>query len=67
MKKQRQKSETPKVPLNSRIITEDGPGTTIGMEFRRNTNGGPGCRQYRVRLDDGRIRHYSVIDVTKEA
>lgn len=38
---------------------EDGDGVVIGVEMRKNTNGGPGVRQYRVRLDDGRIRHYS--------
>lgn len=26
--------------------------------MRKNTNGGPGCRQYRVQLVDGRIRYY---------
>lgn len=41
------------------VITPDGPGTVLGMEMRKNTNGGPGCRQYRVRLQDGRIRHYT--------
>lgn len=43
----------------TQVITPDGPGTVLGMEMRKNTNGGPGCRQYRVRLQDGRIRHYT--------
>jgi hypothetical protein len=47
------------VRLGTIITTEDGYGTTIGMSMRRNTNGGPGARQYVVRLEDGRVRHYS--------
>lgn len=42
-----------------RVATPDGPGEIVGVEMRKNTNGGPGCRQYRVKLDDKRIRHYS--------
>lgn len=45
------------------IKTPDGPGTTIGMNMRKNTNGGPGCLQHVVQLDDGRIRHYARNDV----
>lgn len=41
------------------VITEDGPGKIVGMNMRKNTNGGPGVRQLVVQLDDGRIRHYS--------
>ncbi len=43
----------------SQVLTPDGAGKVIGVEMRKNTNGGPGCRQYRVRLLDGRIRHYT--------
>lgn len=41
------------------VLTPDGPGKIIGVEMRLNTNGGRGCRQLRVRLEDGRIRHYA--------
>lgn len=34
-------------------------GTIIGENFRQNTNGGPGTRQYVVRLDDGRVWHFA--------
>lgn len=44
--------------------TPDGPGKIISMNFRKNTNGGPGTRQYVIQLDDGRIRHYSLSEVT---
>lgn len=50
--------------LNTRVITRDGEGTTIGMNMRKNTNGGPGVRQFVVRLNDGRIRHYSPNELT---
>ena len=42
-----------------RVGTPDGAGVVIGQERRVNTNGGPGTNQWRVQLDDGRIRHYS--------
>lgn len=41
------------------VITPDGPGVIVSEGFRMNTNGGPGTRQYKVKLDDGRYRHYS--------
>ena len=44
---------------HGRVTTPDGPGVVVGQEKRKNTNGGPGTNQYRVQLDDGRIRHYS--------
>lgn len=44
---------------NTPVQTPDGPGRTVGVNMRRNTNGGPGVRQYVVELDDGRVRHYS--------
>jgi hypothetical protein len=49
----------------ARIATPDGNGVIIGSEMRKNTNGGPGARQYRVRLADGRIRHYTPTEVMK--
>ena len=42
-----------------RVSTPDGEGVVISQERRMNTNGGPGTNQWRVQLDDGRIRHYS--------
>jgi hypothetical protein len=48
---------------DTEIMTPDGPGKTIGINMRKNTNGGPGVRQYVVRLADGRIRHYATSDV----
>lgn len=47
----------------TKIQTPDGVGTTINVNMRENTNDGPGVRQYVVRLDDGRIRHYSTNEV----
>jgi hypothetical protein len=44
---------------NDRVTTPDGRGTVIGFSMRKNTNGGPGCKQLVVRLDDGRVRHYA--------
>lgn len=41
------------------VITPDGPGKILCTEMRLNTNGGPGTTQFRVQLDDGKIRHYS--------
>lgn len=49
--------------LGARVTTPDGNGKTIGMNMRKNTNGGPGVRQYIVQLDNGRIRHYSTGNV----
>jgi hypothetical protein len=48
----------PRIRRGSEVITKDGPGKVMGMELRKNTNGGPGAWQYRVRLEDGRVRHY---------
>lgn len=45
------------------VITPDGSGKTIGINKRKNTNRGPGTRQYIVQLDDGRIRHYAINEV----
>lgn len=52
-------------PLDTRVETVDGPGVTVGVARRRNTNQGPGTRQYAVRLDDGRVRHYGLHDVRR--
>lgn len=48
-----------------RVSTPDGEGLVLGREARTNTNGGPGCYQWRVKLDDGRIRHYSAASLTE--
>lgn len=47
--------------INTSVTTKDGPGKVVGYSQRENTNGGPGCRQYVVRLDDGRVRHYNQV------
>jgi len=52
---------------SGRVQTPDGPGEVIGADKRMNTNGGPGTRQWRVRLDDGRIRHYPAAKLTEQA
>lgn len=49
----------------NRVRTPDGPGKVLCREKRMNTNGGPGTNQYRVLLDDGRIRHYSSNELTQ--
>lgn len=54
------KSVSNAIPHGSRVMTCDGPGKTIGMDFRKASNGGPGTRQYVVELDDGRKRHYPI-------
>lgn len=41
------------------VVTPDGPGKFLGTEMRKNTNGGPGTRQARVQLENGKIRHYN--------
>lgn len=51
----------------TKVTTPDGAGVTVGMNKRRNTNEGPGTRQYVVRLEDGRIRHYGVNEVEEES
>jgi len=50
---------------SGRVLTPDRPGEVIGADKRMNTNGGPGTRQWRVRLDDGRIRHYSASELVE--
>lgn len=50
---------------NEKVLTKDGPGIIIGVEFRKNTNGGPGCKQFRIQLGDGRIRHYNINNITR--
>lgn len=59
------KSVSNAFPLNARVMTQDGPGKTIGMDHRKASNGGPGTRQYVVELDDGRKRHYPMNDSNK--
>lgn len=60
----RTESEFPKLKKGTRVNTPNGLGVTIGISMRRNTNGGPGCEQYVVQLDDGRIRHYGKPEIT---
>lgn len=48
-----------KLLLGTPVTTPDGDGHIINYCFRKNTNGGPGCRQYMVRLSDNRIRRYA--------
>lgn len=50
---------------SGRVMTPDGEGVVIGRKFRENTNGGPGTNQWRVQLDDGRVRHYSAARLTE--
>lgn len=50
---------TKKLSHGTSVMTPDGLGVIVGFEHRKNTNGGPGTWQYRIRLEDGRIRHYS--------
>jgi hypothetical protein len=38
----------------TKVQTPDGAGTAISINMRKNTNGGPGARQYVVELDDGK-------------
>lgn len=52
-----------KLKTGTRVQTKDGEGVTVGIDFRKNTNGGPGARQYVVQLDDGRIRHYNTFEI----
>ena len=53
--------------LKEKVFTDDGPGTIVNTQFRKNTNGGPGCREYVVRLDDGRVRRYNTQHVRKKS
>jgi len=46
-----------------KVMTKDGEGVVLGTEMRKNTNGGPGTKQYRVQLSDGRIRHYARVQM----
>lgn len=48
-----------KISRNAHVNTPDGVGIIVGFEQRKNTNSGPGTWQYRIKLDDGRVRHYS--------
>ena len=65
MKQSKTAPSYPRLPNGTRVRTADGDGKTVGMNFRRNTNGGPGVRQYVVMLDDGRVRHYGRFDLTE--
>jgi hypothetical protein len=48
----------PDLPIGTQVETQDGSGSIINYHFRKNTNGGPGTKEYVVRLNDGRNRHY---------
>lgn len=50
----------------TRVCTPDGVGRIVGRAMRRNTSGGPGARQYVVKLDDGRTRHYKQSETKKD-
>lgn len=54
----------PRLRRGEPVSTRDGAGVVVAHLKRGNTNGGPGCHQYRVRLDDGRIRCYGANAVT---
>lgn len=43
----------------ARVQTPEGPGVIVGTEMRKNTNNGPGTRQFRVQLEDGRVHRYA--------
>lgn len=63
-------SEKHRRRLNKRsgaCMTPDGPGVVLCREKRKNTNGGPGTNQWRVRLDDGRVRHYNSAEITESS
>lgn len=53
----------PTLKSGTRVQTKDGEGVTVGINFRKKTNGGPGARQYVVQLNDGRIRHYNTNEI----
>lgn len=46
------------LPIGKSVVTPDGPGKIVGFTYRKNTNGGPGTKQYSIRLVDGRVRRY---------
>lgn len=54
-----------KLSHGTTVMTPDGPGIIVGFEQRKNTNGGPGTWQYRIKLDDARIRHYSHFELSQ--
>ncbi len=58
-KPKRQVPENPELPPQTSVSTRDGKGVIVGRSTRFNTNGGPGCGQYVVQLEDGRVRHYT--------
>jgi hypothetical protein len=57
MKKNRQAQKS-KMIASREVETHEGPGVIVGQQMRSNTNGGPGCSEYRVQLADGRVRAY---------
>lgn len=65
-KPKRQAPEQPELPIKTRVSTRDGRGLIVGRSTRFNTNGGPGCGQYVVQLEDGRVRNYTRGEVQPE-
>jgi hypothetical protein len=54
--------KAPQYPVyrrGERVSTPDGLGIIVGHSIRKNSNDGPGCHEYVVQLDNGKIRHYS--------
>lgn len=66
-KKSKQKDQpyVPRLRRGTDVVTTDGPGRIVGQSMRRNDNGGPGCRQYVVKLHDGRTHHYGANNVVR--
>ena len=54
---------SPTLPFHTKVTTPDGEGEIVSYNFRKNTNGGPGTRQYIVKLCDGRTRRYTKNEV----
>lgn len=59
------KTGIPAITLQGSVTTPDGPGIVVKITMRKNTNGGPGCRQFRVQLETGQIRHYNATEISK--
>ena len=51
--------------IGTKVRSPSGDGIIINYVMRKNTNGGPGTRQYLIRLSDNRIRRHSKNEVSK--
>ncbi len=51
-------SDYDQLKIGTEVTTPDGEGVVVNNCFRKNTNGGPGAKQYVVRLSDNRIHRY---------